>query len=227
LRKVGNNNEEAHMRKSLPLLLPFLLVLLVNVVVGQEQKPVTLVSPKNGKNIPFGEPRLVWNSEPLAVFYHLDVAANSSFTTLVYPDIQVYNDTTFGTSIMAEGTYYWRVRWEGALGTSPNSETWSFTIKPLSGVEGPGSLAGDYRLQSLPNPCAGAATIRFELPRREHVTLRVFDMQGRPVQTLLDAELEAGAHSRLFDASGVSAGVYVCRLDVGGVSEMKRLVVVE
>jgi hypothetical protein len=215
------------MKKSLPFPLAFLLVLIANVALAQDQKPVTLVSPANGSNIPFGEPRLRWNSEPLAVYYHLDVATDPSFSNLIYPDVPIFGDTTFGTSIMAEGTCYWRVRWEGALGTSPNSEAWSFTIKPFSGVEGAGGIAAGFRLQAFPNPVAGSTMIRFELPRREHATLRVFDVHGRSVVTLVDAELEAGGHSAVFDASGIPAGVYVYWLDAGGISETRRLVVME
>ena len=72
---------------------------------------------------------------------------------------------------------------------------------------------GDFVLhQNFPNPFNPATTIRFSLPRKEHVTLKVFDMLGREVATLLEGELSIGEHSVVFDARDLTSGVYFYRL---------------
>jgi hypothetical protein len=78
----------------------------------------------------------------------------------------------------------------------------------------------------VPNPFAGGTRLRFALPSRETVTLRVYDVAGRVVATLLDrATLEPGAHEVPFDGGRLPAGVYLARLTTGGVSETRRIVV--
>jgi agarase len=69
--------------------------------------------------------------------------------------------------------------------------------------------------QNYPNPFNPSTTIRFSLPNREHVTLKVFDVIGREVATLVDEKLNPGEHSVVYDAKSLSSGLYICRLQVG------------
>lgn len=60
----------------------------------------------------------------------------------------------------------------------------------------------------------------------EDVRIVVYDILGRRVATLVDAEQPAGRHRAVFDASRVASGVYVYRLEVGGTLFSNRMVVV-
>ena len=82
--------------------------------------------------------------------------------------------------------------------------------------------------QSFPNPFRSTATISFGVERAAPVRLRIFDVTGRRVATLVDAELAAGRYDRQwtgFDQSGtrVSSGVYFYTLDIGSWSRTKRM----
>jgi hypothetical protein len=77
--------------------------------------------------------------------------------------------------------------------------------------------------QNRPNPSKGSAEIAFSLPRSEQVRLAVYDAQGRLVRTLAEGNRAAGTHQvRL---SGLESGVYFYRLDAGGSSLTRRMVV--
>lgn len=81
------------------------------------------------------------------------------------------------------------------------------------------SLPAEYRLeQNYPNPFNPSTTIQFALPKRSVVTLKLFDMLGREVATLVDEELRPGEYKVVFDASSLSTGVYFYRLQAGGPS---------
>lgn len=67
------------------------------------------------------------------------------------------------------------------------------------------------------------------MPRSTHVSLKIFDLLGREVVTLIDEEKSAGGGSVVFDASaaGISSGVYFYRMQAGMYSETKRLVLIK
>lgn len=67
--------------------------------------------------------------------------------------------------------------------------------------------------QNYPNPFNPVTTIRFELEEPAAVTLQVFDMLGREVATIVENQLSSGSHHVSFDASGLSSGVYLYRLE--------------
>ncbi len=93
-------------------------------------------------------------------------------------------------------------------------------------VEDPGTteIPAEYALrQNYPNPFNPSTTVKYELPKASQVNLSVCDMLGREVTTLVDEREEAGAHEVRFDASGLSSGVYFCRLKAGDFVQTRKL----
>ncbi len=78
-------------------------------------------------------------------------------------------------------------------------------------------------LQNYPNPFNPVTMIQFELPTSSHVTLTVYDTMGRAVRTLVSGSVAAGRHTVPFDASGLSSGVYLYRLEAGGQVMSRKL----
>jgi hypothetical protein len=70
--------------------------------------------------------------------------------------------------------------------------------------------------QNYPNPFNPSTSIRFAIPTRANVTLRVLDAMGRQAAVLAEGEMEAGTHTVSFDASALSAGIYYYQLQCGG-----------
>jgi glucuronoarabinoxylan endo-1,4-beta-xylanase len=78
--------------------------------------------------------------------------------------------------------------------------------------------------QNFPNPFNSSTTISFSLPSKSSVLLKVFDLMGRKMATLVNGELPAGHHSRQWNASKLSSGVYFCQLTTNtGYRQIKKL----
>ena len=86
------------------------------------------------------------------------------------------------------------------------------------------SLPQSFGLQqNYPNPFNSSTVISFSLPSKSSVLLKVFDMMGREVATLVDEELLAGNHYRQWNASNIARGVYFYWLWAGSFEETKKL----
>lgn len=94
------------------------------------------------------------------------------------------------------------------------------TSVPNPGTQAPAkfSLHANY-----PNPFNPSTTIRFSLAQREQVTLKVFDVLGREVATLIDKKMPAGEHAVVFDAKELTSGVYFYQLKTAGNAETRKL----
>jgi hypothetical protein len=77
--------------------------------------------------------------------------------------------------------------------------------------------------QNYPNPFNPVTTIEFTIPVKSYVTLKIYDIQGREVATLIDQERNAGLHIVNWNAGGFSSGVYFYRLTAGTYTDTKRM----
>jgi hypothetical protein len=86
------------------------------------------------------------------------------------------------------------------------------------------SIPNSFRLfQNYPNPFNPTTTIEFALPKTSFTTLKIFDLLGRELSTIVAQELKAGHYSRIWNASNYSSGVYFYTLRSGHISETKKL----
>lgn len=101
-------------------------------------------------------------------------------------------------------------------------DQWLATDAPVALA---GGDAGFVLHPNRPNPVDPFTTFRYEIPQPAHVTLRVYDVRGRKVATVVDAFQERGPHEVLWNGEGVTAsGVYLYRLTAGAMSRTRRLV---
>ncbi len=91
-----------------------------------------------------------------------------------------------------------------------------------------GFLPEEYTLhQNYPNPFNPSTRISYDLARTGHVTMKVFDLLGREVVTLVDGMQATGNHNATFDGSGLASGIYLCRLQVGEWSQTRKMVLLK
>lgn len=95
------------------------------------------------------------------------------------------------------------------------------------------ALPEGYSLsQNYPNPFNPTTQIDFTVPRTEHVTLEVYNINGQKVRTLLDEAVSAGGHTVTWDATSdsgeqVASGVYLYRLTTGKTSASRKMMLVK
>ncbi len=110
-------------------------------------------------------------------------------------------------------------------GISVAADTISFTVTQ-TGIElVPSPL---FDLRASPNPFSSSAYISFELSEPGYTSIQVFDLSGRLVCSLAESELGAGQHSYVWDGRNQSgqiicSGLYICRIQSGGISETRSL----
>jgi hypothetical protein len=96
-------------------------------------------------------------------------------------------------------------------------------IGPITGVESGEIQHNKSELNNLPNPFNSTTTIRFSIPKTGYITLKVFDVLGNEIETLVDGEMSAGEHSVVFDAKHLASGVYFYRLTTPTFSQAKSM----
>lgn len=81
--------------------------------------------------------------------------------------------------------------------------------------------------QNYPNPFNPVTTINYVLPKTENVAIRVFDVLGREVATLVDEVVSVGTHTVHFDAAGLASGVYFYQLKTGSTSLTRTMLLLK
>jgi hypothetical protein len=135
-----------------------------------------------------------------------------------------------GTSSLAEGTIA-RITLTSLEGSDPtlrgearlNGQA-TQTISATPTAQTPEAVTLDA---SYPNPFTTSTTISYGLPDDTEVTLEVFNILGQKVATLVDGKQSAGRHEVVLDASNLSSGTYLYRVEAGGVTKSGRMTVVK
>ena len=90
------------------------------------------------------------------------------------------------------------------------------------------SMVEQYLLsQNFPNPFNPSTIITFQIPKTGLVTLKIYDVLGRQVTTLVNEELNVGKHETVFDASRISSGIYFYQLKAGSFVQTKKMILIK
>lgn len=84
-----------------------------------------------------------------------------------------------------------------------------------------------YLHANYPNPFNPSTTFSYSLPSKAYVSLKVYDVMGREVATVVSREMTAGNYSQQWNADGLSSGMYFYRLQAGSFTDTKRLLLMQ
>ncbi len=106
---------------------------------------------------------------------------------------------------------------------------WTDTLRISTGVFTDGkTLPTKFSLsQNYPNPFNPSTAIRYQLAAVSHVTLKVYDLLGREVATLVNQRQNPGSHTVMFDAGKLPSGVYFYTINAGVFRETKRMMLMK
>jgi len=161
--------------------------------------------------VAFRTPSEVWvplaPSATSAWVMSLDTGIERTWTCIYNSDSVSMYDAVFVTP-----TFGW------AAGNKTNYYNYTGALmkynSAIIGIHGFSSVPGIFSLsQNYPNPFNPVTTVKYEIPSRSFVTLRIFDLLGRLVATLVSEEENAGSYEAGFDGSNMASGVYICRME--------------
>ncbi len=122
---------------------------------------------------------------------------------------------TVTTQLLNNRIHSWRVSSSNSLGFGGWSESFGFKTEVTTGVKDEMGLPTEYTLnQNYPNPFNPSTTINFTLPQNGFVTIKIYDVLGKEVSTLVSKEFSAGYFNVNFDASALSSGIYFYQINV-------------
>jgi non-lysosomal glucosylceramidase len=212
---------------------------------GDGEGDVGVVNGRNsdGTAIGSGQPNEVWTGSSYfiaAMMYHWGVQTND--TQLQQRALKTAYGVYYQTWINNQTAYFFNTpeAWNSANTSQFRAEQyqrpraiWELLLEiknPFAALTSVGRQPSIkvpiyYTLfQNYPNPFNPSTIISFILPSKSFVSLKVFDLLGREVSTLLKEELSAGSYSRQWNATGMPSGIYLYRLEAGLFSETKKLV---
>jgi uncharacterized protein YegP (UPF0339 family) len=177
----------------------------------------TLSSPANNSQNVTRNPTLSWNSVNGAISYNLQYSTSSNFSS--YTQVTGITSTSWQLSNMSKRTtYYWRVNAQNESITSEWSAVWQFKTSNNNKLSAEDDFT-DYNaivnLQSYPNPFTDETTIEFTLPEQSEVTVKVYNLQGNFIGTLLNGSVNAGTQTLNFRNENLPSGEYTIVLTVG------------
>lgn len=145
------------------------------------------------------------------------------------------------TNLQADVDYYYYLTCVGSeqpggpatpAGRIESSRYYTQTYDPVkvyytTGIENPGVGIFTFALsQNYPNPFNPSTVIGYQLPAAGNVTLKVYDLLGREIASLVNEEKPAGEYEVEFNAGGLSSGVYFYRLKAGENVETKKMLLI-
>ena len=119
---------------------------------------------------------------------------------------------------------------DGAPGDKGQLVSWSLCMESNSVGINNGGLSNPelYSLkQNYPNPFNPSTSISFTIPARELVTLKIYDLLGKEIYTLINETREAGTYTSIFNGENLPIGVYFYRIQAGDYSQVKKMILMK
>jgi len=153
--------------------------------------------------------------------YELELASNSNFSnaktyTSSKPFVQV-------TGLSGGDNYYWKVRSKDNDGNaSYYSNTGRFSVKTVTAVDNKSNLIPkEFAVsQNYPNPFNPSTVINYALPKSSLVTIKIYNILGQEVKTLINSQRQAGYYTVQWNGDNnfgrtVASGIYIYRVEAG------------
>jgi hypothetical protein len=188
-------------------------------------KPVITYPSYNLTNVSIN-PKLKWTAMEGASSYDVMISDKQDMSNIIVlyqflelPSVNVKN-------LENNKTYYWKALSRKELATSEWTLPYKFTtIDAGVGVANTEELPESFSLsQNYPNPFNPSTTIQYSIIEPAFVTIKIFDIYGREVETLVNKNLPAGRYSTTWEPRKITSGVYYYKIAAGKYNEIRKMV---
>ncbi|MCF8242029.1 MAG: T9SS type A sorting domain-containing protein [Melioribacteraceae bacterium] len=191
-------------------------------------------SPAHGVSINTSNPVLSWylpTQTETSLSYEVEIADNAEFNDpTVYDDISQLNAQV---SELIDGEYFWRVKSKTGDEISYYSNTANFNIGSVTEVKEEDVIPVEYKLaQNYPNPFNPSTQISYSVPEASFVMLKIYDILGNEVKTLVNNEVDAGNYNAVWSGTNnvgerVTSGIYFYRITAGDFVATKKMILLK
>lgn len=206
---------------------------LIFSIINHKPTAVSLIAPTNNSTVyvPFGGPiEFMWNSSidldvEDSILYSINIKGPGIDTTLTgISDTAASMDIE---SLLQMHQYYrWTVSATDGYDVVASPDTFSFFTDFGEGVKDLGlGIPREYAMaQNYPNPFNPTTAINYQLPIESWVTVKVYNILGEEIATLVDELQVAGFKSVTWNAQQLPSGIYFVRMQAGTYSNVKKIV---
>lgn len=193
-----------------------------------------LRSPIGGINLT-SQQNLVFKWDSLTSYTKYDLTISDASHNIVLNVTDLISSTWqySGSPLQNNMKYYWRVRSKNPGGLNENNSAWSatdsFTIGTFTSTgNGNSGIPKVYKLnQNFPNPFNPSTHISFELPQSSNVSIVLFDVIGREVETIYSGYTQAGYYNLAFDGFKLSSGIYYYKITTDNFTDTKKMILLK
>ncbi|HTY01354.1 MAG TPA: S8/S53 family peptidase, partial [Bacteroidota bacterium] len=130
-------------------------------------------------------------------------------------------------NLQPDATYSWWITTTDGQVTVSSDTTWFRTSDTILAGVGQPDVPKEYALyQNYPNPFNPSTTIRYDVPKESHVAIRVYNILGQEVMTLVDDTKRPGRYAVMLDGARLASGIYIYRVRAGDFVESKKLALI-
>ena len=156
------------------------------------------------------------------------------FVTTALPQYQITNSVigSGGNVVSNSNNNIVSTVGEAFIGKSSNTVNqnqigfwYAYQQTTITEVENEETIPTIFKLeQNYPNPFNPSTKIKFAVPEKNNVLIKVYDILGSEVATLVNEEMDAGLYENDFNAAGLSSGVYLFRMEAGSYVDTKKMI---
>lgn len=140
---------------------------------------------------------------------HFSIAGNLNFNS----EVQAYGFSDGNPEVTSLGSSNILTNNQFTYNIQPLSVVHFVLTNSSAGIDG-GSIPDNFTLsQNYPNPFNPSTKILFTVPELSQIKIKVYDVLGNELETLVNSEMERGTHSIIFTGEGIPSGVYFYRLE--------------
>ncbi len=168
-----------------------------------------------------------WSTSERAETYNLQLSEDEDFDELVVDEEGLEDNEFEIDELDGNTTYYWRIEAHNSSGGSGWSDVLSFSTAEVVSAEKE-STPDEFALkENYPNPFNPDTQISYTVPEQSEVQLEVYNVLGEHVTTLVNEQQSPGRYEVTFDASNLSSGTYIYRIEAGDFTETKQMMLVK